>query len=236
MNVIEKSTGRIIATGVDSLIGAIDMAVALGEDRDRFISRIDLKPFAHAEMIKAQRFVSQAAEKARALIGPALLGERADLIAKAETAERVAGGRALPGDVEALKSEAIDRGETVDVFASLVAAKARWARIMALEISRRVNLKTDEIKAIDLSTAEAIEGLLPSLSGFEPDLRLAIAEMQVKARIAYASAKLLLLNPEKDSPECWTASGKPAVDKLSELVGFEVTAAQRDAVWEIEGK
>ncbi len=126
-------------------------------------------------------------------------------------------------------------GETLKK-AGLVAAKARWARIMALEISRRVNLKTDEIKAADLSTPEAIDGLLPSLSDFESDLRLAIAEMQVKARIAYVTAKLLLLNPEKDAPECWTASGKPAVDKLSELVGFEVTAAQRDAVWEIEGK
>lgn len=180
--------------------------------------------------------IRTATEKVRSLIGPDLPGERADLIAKAETAERVAGGRGLPGDIESLESEAVDRGESVEVFASLVAAKARWARIMALEISRMVNLVSDEIKDYDLTTPAKIEGLLANAGSFESDLRLAIAEMQVKARIAYATAKLLLLNPEKDAPECWTASGKPAVDKLSELVGFEVTAAQRDAVWEIEGK
>lgn len=180
--------------------------------------------------------IRTAAEKARALIGPALPGERTDLIAKAETAERIANGNALPGDYSALEPEAADRGESVEMFAALVVAKARWARIMALEISRLVNLVSDEIEGADLSTNQSADRLLANLSGFESDLRLAIADMQAKARIAYASAKLLLLNPEKDSPECWTASGKPAVDKLSELVGFEVTAAQRDAVWEIEGK
>lgn len=229
----DRATGLVIMTG---LSGLGDLKTVAGADYDDVVCRIDLRPFSDAEKVNARAYVTQAAEKARALIGPALPGERADLVAKAETAERVATGNELPGDVVALSPEANDRQESVYVFAGLVAAKARWARIMALEISRRVNLKTDEIEAADLSTPEAIDGLLPSLSDFESDLRLAIAEMQVKARIAYVTAKLLLLNPEKDAPECWTASGKPAVDKLSELVGFEVTAAQRDAVWEIEGK
>lgn len=180
--------------------------------------------------------IRTAAESVRSLIGPDLPGERADLIAKAETAERVASGGALQGDIESLEAEAADRGESVDVFASLVASKARWARIMALEISRMVNLVSDEIKDSDLTNPENIESLLGNIGGFESDLRAVVADMQIKARIAYVSAKLLLLNPEKDSPECWTASGKPAVDKLTELVGFEVTAAQRDAVWVIEGK
>ncbi len=230
---INKYTGSVVASGLNDLG---DLRGVAGAEFSSVVANIKLAPFADAERVKADRYVSQVGEKARALIGPALPGERSDLIAKAETAERVATGNELPGDVVALSPEADDRQESVYVFAGLVAAKARWARIMALEISRRVNLKTDEIKAADLSTPEAIDGLLPSLSDFESDLRLAIAEMQVKARIAYVTAKLLLLNPEKDAPECWTASGKPAVDKLSELVGFEVTAAQRDAVWEIEGK
>jgi len=87
------------------------------------------------------------------------------------------------------------------------------------------NIKQNEVVALTEAQAAPLLALNPpaivEAKGVEPQDKVARAEL-----ITTAMNQL-----DTENPSLWTQSGKPYTEALSELVGFEVTAAERDELW-----
>jgi len=77
----------------------------------------------------------------------------------------------------------------------------------------------------------AVSGAAPAADHSESDNGNAETDAR-HALIVDAIRDLLEADPERADDAYWTKSGKPDVKALETLLGFDISAAERDAAWD----
>lgn len=75
-------------------------------------------------------------------------------------------------------------------------------------------------------------GLAKPDDGREEEAGESGADADRHAQILAAIRDLLEADPDRADETVWTKAGKPEVRAIEELLGFDISAAERDAAWE----